>query len=191
VDRRSHPDGAEATMKELCEKNRDKVIDVLNERLTFERAGVKLYDAILANMHKNPSPEVARMLPSMKEHRDHEKEHEEWLEEQIRKLGGDAHGKTEMSELVKAESAGVEQVVCGDKDLAHQMHALLTAELVDNAGWELLLELADDAGDDEARREFRKRLHEEEEHLIFVRRACTAFARRNVLGQTVLLPASP
>ena len=71
------------------------------------------------------------------------------------------------------------------------MHALLTAELVDNAGWELLLELADDADDADARREFRKRLHEEEEHLIFMRRAVVAFARRNVLGQTVLMPASP
>jgi bacterioferritin (cytochrome b1) len=178
-------------MKDLAAKNRDKVIDLLNERLTFERSGVKLYDAILANMRSSSSADVARMLPSMTEHRNHEKEHEEWLEEQIRALGGDAHGKTEMSRLVTAESSGVEEVVLRDKDLGHQLHALLTAELVDNAGWELLLELADDADDAVARREFRKRLHEEEEHLIFVRRAVQAFARRNVLGKTVLMPTSP
>jgi len=181
----------EASMKDLCAKNRDKVIDLLNERLTFERAGVKLYDAILANMRTAKAADVARMLPAMQEHRDQEKEHEEWLEAQIRAAGGDAHAKTEMGELIKAESSGVEQVVTRDKDLVHQMHALLTAELVDNAGWELLLELADDADDAVARREFRKRLHQEEEHLIFVRRAITAFARRSVLGQTVLLPTSP
>jgi len=178
-------------MKQIAAKNRDKVIDVLTERLTFERAGVKLYDSILQNMRASSNPEIARMLPTMKEHRDQEKEHVEWLEAQIRGLGGDAHGKTEMSELVAAESAGVEKVVMHDKDLVHQFHGLLTAELVDNAGWELLLELADDADDAEARREIRKRCHEEEEHLIFVRRAVTAFARRNVLGQTVLLPVSP
>jgi len=178
-------------MKELAAKNRDKVIDLLNERLTFERAGVKLYDAILSNMRTSSSPDVARMLPSMKEHRDQEKEHEEWLEAQIRAMGGDAHAKTEMSELITSESSGVEKVVTSDKDLVHQMHALLTAELVDNAGWELLLELADDADDADARREFRKRLHQEEEHLIFVRRAVGAFARRNVLGKTVLMPTSP
>ncbi len=178
-------------MKELAAKNRDKVIDVLTERLTFERAGVKLYDSIIANMRASSNPEVARMLPVMKEHRDQEKEHEEWLEEQIRALGGDAHARTEMSELITLESSGVEKVVTGDKNLVHQMHALLTAELVDNAGWELLLELADDADDAEARKEFRRRLHEEEEHLLFVRRAVVAFARRNVLGQAVLLPTSP
>jgi bacterioferritin (cytochrome b1) len=178
-------------MKELAAKNRDKVLDLLNERLTFEREGVKLYDAIVQNMQSVSSPEIGRMLPAMKEHRDQEKEHEEWLEDQIRALGGTAHDKTEMSELIKMESSGVSQVVNTDKDLVHQMHALLTAELVDNAGWELLLELADDADDADARREFRKRLHEEEEHLIFARRAITAFARRNVLGQTVQLPTSP
>jgi bacterioferritin (cytochrome b1) len=177
-------------MKELAAKNREKVIDVLNERLTFERASVKLYDTILANMRASSNPEVARMMGPMKDHRNHEKEHEEWLEEQIRSLGGDAHAKTEMSRVIETEASGVEKVVMSDKDLVHQLHGLLTAELVDNAGWELLLQLADDADDADARREFRRRLHEEEEHLIFVRRAVTAFARRNVLGQTVLLPAS-
>jgi bacterioferritin (cytochrome b1) len=178
-------------MKELAAKNRDKAIDLLNERLTFERAGVKLYDVILANLQKAKSPDLARMLPAMKSHRDQEKEHEEWLEAQIRGLGGDAHAKTEMGDLIAAESAGVESVVMRDADVSHQFHALLAAELVDNAGWELLLELADDADDADARREFRKRLHEEEEHLMFCRRAVVAFSRRSVLGQTVQLPASP
>ena len=178
-------------MKRLAEKNRDKVIDALNERLTFERAGVKLYHAILEVAQASNSAEIGRMVPTVKLHRDQEKEHEEWLEAQIRALGGDAHATTEMSALIAEESAGVEKMVTTDHNIVHQMHGLLTAELVDNAGWELLLELADDADDPDARREFRRRLHEEEEHLIFARRAVTAFARRNVLGQTVLLPASP
>jgi bacterioferritin (cytochrome b1) len=183
-------DAEEQAMKELAAKNQDKVIDVLNERLTFERASVKLYDSILANMRSTSNPEIARMIGPMKEHRDQEKEHEEWLEAQIRSLGGDVHAKTEMSLLIETESAGLQRAVLSDKDLMHQLHGLLTAELVDNSGWELLLQLADDADDADARREFRRRLHEEEEHLIYVRRAVTAFARRNVLGQTVLLPAS-
>lgn len=170
-------------MKQLAQKNRDKVIDLLNERLTFERAAVKLYDAIVQNVQKAGGGEAARLLPTLSEHREQEKEHEEWLEAQIRALGGDAHGKTEMSELITAESAGIEKVVSTDRNLVHQLHALLAAELVDNAGWEMLLELADDADDALAQREFRRRLHEEEEHLAFVRRAVTTSARRNVLGQ--------
>ncbi len=131
------------------------------------------------------------MLPTMQKHREEEKEHEEWLEEQIRALGGDAHGRTEMAQLIEAESTGIEQVVQTDHDIAHQLHALLAAELVDNSGWELLLELADDADDTAARREFRKRLHEEQDHLVFARRAVVALARRNVLGQSVIIPAAP
>jgi bacterioferritin (cytochrome b1) len=179
-------------MERLAEKHKDKVIDLLTERLTFERSGVKLYDSILQKMQASTDPQVGRMLGQMREHRNEEKEHEEWLEAQIRKLGGDAHGTTDMSSLVATESKGIEQVVLdGDPSISHMFHALLTAELVDNAGWELLLELADDADDDIARREFRMRLKNEQDHLIFVRRAVVAFARKMVLDQAVPMPTSP
>ena len=64
------------------------------------------------------------------------------------------------------------------------VHALLTAELVDNAGWQLLLELADEADDLEARQAFRRRLHEEEDHLIFTRRLVERLTRKELLGST-------
>jgi hypothetical protein len=179
-------------MKKLAERNRDKLLDLLNERLTFERAGVRLYDTIIGKMKKAGEKEVVgSMLGQMKEHRDQEKEHEEWLEEQIRALGGDAHASSEMADLVERESKGIEEVVADDVELPHLFHALLTAELVDDAGWKLLLEIADDADDDEARRELRRRAHEEEDHLIFVRRVVAAFARRQVLRQNAPMPASP
>ena len=181
-----------AVMDKLAHQHPDKVIDYLTERLVFERDGVKLYDAILAKMRVSGDEEVRRMLDQMQEHRDQEKEHEEWLEEQIRSLGGDAHGTTEMSELVTREAKGIDDVILdGDNEIAHLFHALLTAELADNAGWDLLVTLADEAGDRDARRQFKKRLHEEEEHLIFVRRVVERFARRQVLGEVVAMPTSP
>jgi bacterioferritin (cytochrome b1) len=179
-------------MDKLAQKNRSKVIDVLTERLTFERAGVKLYDAILARLTAEGGPDLDDMQEALKQHRDQEKEHEEWLEEQIAALGGDAHGQTEMSRLTETESQGIEKVILGqDAPLANQFHALLAAELVDNAGWDLLVELADEAGDKAAKKEFKRRLHEEEEHLVFVRRAALRFARRIVLGEQVSMPSSP
>jgi bacterioferritin (cytochrome b1) len=180
----------ERQMKELAEKNRDKVIDVLNERLTFERAGVKLYDRILEVMKQSGDQNVNRMLDEMQEHRDEEKEHAEWLEEQIRALGGDAHARTEHSELVERESTGIEEVVMSDAELPHLFHALLAAELVDNAGWDLLVSLADEAGDREAKREFRKRMHEEADHLLLVRKAVQNFSMQEVLGEDVKMPRS-
>jgi bacterioferritin (cytochrome b1) len=177
-------------MKELAEKNREKVIDLLNERLTFERAGVKLYDRVLEVMRAGGDQNVNRMLDEMQEHRDEEKEHEEWLEEQIRAIGGDAHAQTEHSELVERESTGIEEVVMTDAKLPHLFHALLAAELVDNAGWDLLVALADEAGDREAKREFRKRLHQEADHLIFVRKAVQKFSMQEVLGEEAKMPRS-
>jgi len=170
-------------MEKLAQYNKEKLIDLLSERLAFERAGVKLYDTILAKLDASGvGGGVELFRDEMQGYRDEEKEHEEWLEEQIRSLGGDAHAKTEMADLVERESVGIEQVIAADDLLPHAMHALLAAELVDNAGWELLIELADDADDREARAEFRKRLHEEEDHLIFVRTAMLTFARKDVLG---------
>jgi bacterioferritin (cytochrome b1) len=179
----------ERTMEELARHDRTKVIDLLNERLAFERAGVKLYDRVLEVMRGAAQDEnVARMLPETQRHRDEEKEHEEWLEGQIRALGGDAHGESARSRLVTRESKGIEEVVMSDAELPHLLHAMLAAELVDNAGWDLLAQVADEAGDGKAKREFKKRLHEEEDHLLFVRKAVEKLAFGEVLGEDVKLP---
>ncbi len=177
-------------MEKLARYDAAKVIDVLNERLAFERAGVKLYDRVLEVIRASGDANVQRMLEEMQEHRDEEKEHEEWLEEQIRSLGGDAHAETDKSRLVTRESKGIEEVVMSDAALPHLMHALLAAELVDNAGWDLLVQLADEAGDREAKREFKKRLHQEEDHLVFVRKAVEKLSVAEVLGKEEKLPSS-
>jgi rubrerythrin len=181
-------------MQKLARHNRDKVIDVLTGRLAFERAGVRLYDSIISKVQAAAaqSPQLGRLLEPLKEHRNEEKEHEEWLEAQIRSLGGDVHAKTEMAQLIEIESQGIEKIVFdGDPAISHLFHALLTAELADNAGWDLLVQLADEAGDKEAKRSFKKRLREEEAHLVFARRVMTKLARRDVLGEHVSLPTGP
>ena len=178
-------------MDKLGQKNKDKVIDMLAERLQFERSGVKLYDAVLKKMQSSREPTISKMLDQMQEHRDQEKEHEEWLEECIRQLGGDAKQLTEKAKLVTQESKGIEEVIMKDAEIPHLFHALLAAELVDNAGWDLLVDLADEADDTKAKREFKKRLHEEEEHLILVREAMKKFAAHEVLGEKLQMPTQP
>ncbi len=175
-------------MKELANYDKPKVIDVLSERLAFERAGVKLYDRIIEVMRASADENVNRMLPEMQKHRDQEKEHEEWLEEQIRSIGGDAHTETDKSRLVTRESKGIEEVVMSDAQLPHLFHALLAAELVDNAGWDLLVQIADEADDSDAKREFKKRLHEEEDHLLLLRKVMEKLSFQEVLGEDVKLP---
>jgi bacterioferritin (cytochrome b1) len=178
-------------MGRLADYDTGQVINVLSERLAFERAGVRLYDKILEKMQESGDKNILRMNDAMTEHRNQEKEHEEWLESQIRGIGGDAHAPTELSELVTRESEGIEKVVMSDPELPHLFHALLAAELVDNAGWDLLVQLADDAGDSEAKRSFKKRLREEEAHLTFLRRVMEKFSAQQVLNEQVRMPDSP
>ena len=158
-------------MKKLAESHRDKLIDVLNERLTFERIGVQLYDRILDVTSRSNLEGIDPMIGELRKFRNEEKEHEEWLEAQIRSIGGTAHEDTERSRLVMEESKGIGDVILrGEESLPHMIHALLAAELVDNAGWDLLVQLADEAGDHGAKREFKHRLHQEEKHLLFLRK---------------------
>ena len=53
--------------------------------------------------------------------------------------------------------------------MAQCLQAMLTAELTDNAGWELLIKLADSLGYDDVKTEFETALAHEEEHLLNVR----------------------
>ncbi|HEY6909362.1 MAG TPA: hypothetical protein VI356_08335, partial [Myxococcales bacterium] len=128
---------------------------------------------------------VKALVGQVQAHRDEEHEHEEWLEEQIRALGGDARALSEHAVLARAEAEGVERVMRRDDSIPHDFHALLTAELADNAGWDLLVQLADEFGDSKAKKEFKKRLHEEEEHLLFVRKTLLELTKESVRSPEV------
>lgn len=178
-------------MEKLAQKNKAKVVDLLTERLCFERSGVKLYDKVLERMRASKEPSIRKMLDQMQEHRNQEKAHEEWLEECVRQLGGDDKQMTEHARLTTEMSKGIESVVMNDPQLPHLFQALLAAELVDNSGWDLLVELADEAGDREAVKEFKKRLHEEQEHLVLMREAVAKISAHEVLHEPLELPDSP
>jgi ferritin-like metal-binding protein YciE len=53
--------------------------------------------------------------------------------------------------------------------IAQALSSLLTAELTDNASWELLIELAEQAGHKDMAKEFATALQHEQEHLDMVR----------------------
>ena len=176
-------------MEKLAKKNVGKLIDLLSERLAFERAGVRLYDTLLPRLRHSGDPFFKGLIKKVEHVRDEEKEHEEWLEEQIRALGGDAQEPTEHTVLVMTESEGIERVVRRDENIPHELHALLTAELADNAGWDLLVQLADEFGDSAAKKQFKKRLREEAKHLVLVRDAGLEVMKKDVAAPPPAPPA--
>ena len=165
-------------MKRLIAKHPERVVDYLAERLAFERDSVRLYDALLEQVQEAPEPEL--------------REHASWLQAQLEELGAGSHPATARAELSREETRGFAQVILERKaPLPHLLHALLAAELVDHAGWDLLVALADEAQDGEAQRALHRRRDEEARHLALCRELAERFALQQILDEPLRLPQSP
>lgn len=179
-------------MHKLARNNAALVLDALTARMKFEQNGVKLYDEVIRKIEQSAEARYHVVLDTLRHHRDEEQEHAEWLEKQIRALGGYPEQDTVLSQLETEESKGIESVILdGHNRVLHLLHALLAAEAADNAGWDLLVQLADDTGDLVAKAAFGKRLAEEMKHLAYLREVIHRAADVEILGIETSLPRSP
>jgi ferritin-like protein len=142
--------------------------DKLGERLAFERAGTRLYDALLAKCRA--TPDCGLDIEEVQEHRDEEAEHFALVGAAIQSLGGDPTAQTPSADVSGVEGAGLMQVLTDPKTtVAQALHAILVAEMTDNAGWEELIDLARTAGAKDLVGRFEQALDTEREHLEEVR----------------------
>jgi bacterioferritin (cytochrome b1) len=145
-------------------------LDKLSERLAFERMGTRLYEALLNKCETlgemTPGPTLEQIEHIGRE----ELEHFLLINRTITELGGDPTVQSPCADLAGVTSMGIMQVLTDPRSsLAQCLQALLTAELTDNDGWRLLIQLAENLGHDELKAEFETALANEEEHLINVR----------------------
>jgi rubrerythrin len=170
------------------------LMDKLGERIAFERTGSRLYDALiskclaLSNAGEDLLPPaeslrlegegpVGRELPkgeaaldTLRRIRAEELSHLKLLAETVSSLGGDPTAQTPCADVIAAASAGLVQVLTDPRTTVAQcLNAILTAELTDNAGWELLSELAEKAGQGELVDQFSAALADEQQHLFIIR----------------------
>jgi len=90
-------------------------------------------------------------------------------------LGGDPTAQTPCADATATASMGIMQVVTDPRTtLAQSLNAMLIAELADNAGWELLIALAQEAGKTEIAELFEDAMAEEQEHLVTIKSWLTA-----------------
>jgi bacterioferritin (cytochrome b1) len=102
--------------------------------------------------------------------RSEELAHFQMLCEAMTQLGGDPTAQTPCADVTATASMGIMQVVTDPRTtLAQCFNAVLTAELTDNAGWELLIQLAEQAGESELAGRFLGALAQEQEHLVTVK----------------------
>lgn len=146
------------------------MLDKLSERLAFERMGTRLYEALLNKCETLGETSPGPTLDQIRHIGQEELEHFLLLNQTITDLGGDPTVESPCADVAGVASMGILQVLTDPRTSVTQcLQALLTAELTDNAGWELLIELADGLGFQELKTEFETALSHEEEHLQNVR----------------------
>ena len=140
------------------------LMDKLGERLAFERSGTRLYDALMVKCAAEPSAGIP--AKELKHIRDQEATHFALVGAAIQSLGGDPTAQTPSADVSGVEGMGLMQVLNDPKATVGQaLHAILVAEMTDNAAWEELIELTTQAGNEELVERFTRAHAEEQEHL--------------------------
>ena len=145
-------------------------LDKLSERLAFERMGTRLYEALLNKCETLGEATPGPTLEEIEQIGREELEHFLLINETITELGGDPTVQSPCADVAGVASMGIMQVLTDPRSSMTQcLQAMLTAELTDNDGWQLLIKLADNLGHDERKAEFQAALANEEVHLQNVR----------------------
>ncbi len=148
------------------------LLDKLGERLAFERTAIRLYEALIAKF--DPSDEEALDGPSLEELEeihDDELAHFELIREAIVSLGGDPTAITPSADVASTAQMGLPHVLTDPRTtFAQCLDTVLTAELIDNDGWAMLIYLAEALKHDDLAERFRQALEQEDQHLTSIRR---------------------
>ena len=145
------------------------LLDKLGERLAFERTGTRLYDALITKCEVMLDVDISMTIADLARIRADEARHFLLISDAIETLGGDPTSQTPSADLAGVESMGLVQVLNDPRTtIAQSLHAIVTAELSDKAGWETLIALADEHELNEMVSDFTLALEHEREHLSLV-----------------------
>lgn len=144
------------------------LFDLLGDRIAFERGGARLYESLI---RKAQLAGIGADIVKDLEHIYREElAHFTMLEAMITRLGGDATVQTPSADVSGVIAHGVMQVVADPRTTFVQcLHAILSAELTDNDGWQMLKDFFAAQGYTEQAQQCAQALAEEQEHLVKVR----------------------
>jgi rubrerythrin len=147
------------------------LLDKLGERLAFERQGARLYETFIHKVEATGrGDDNGPTVDELRHICDEELEHFHLLQKAITELGGDATAMTPSADVAAVISQGVVKVACDPRmTIAQTLQAVLTAELADNDGWQMLQQLAAELGQNDLEKQCEKALEQEQEHLQNVR----------------------
>jgi hypothetical protein len=161
---------ATTAMQKLTGRNPEAFIDKLGGRIGFERAGVRLYDALIAKCSMARDTTIRIPIETLWQFRNEELQHFQLASDALRSIGGDPTAQTPCADADGVAGMGLIQVLSDPRtSIAQCLEAMLIGELTDNAAWGLLIEFAKKMGLDDMARDFQVALRHEENHLMRVR----------------------
>ncbi|MFW7380661.1 MAG: ferritin Dps family protein [Oligoflexus sp.] len=172
---------AKTAMQKLSGDRPEVLIDKLGERMAFERTGTRLYELMIIKCEADEETPAALIELLRGIHAEEEK-HFHLLHDIIKSLGADPTAITPSADSMAVMSSGLIQSLSDPRtSVAQGLEALLTAELVDEAGWDLLSKLLDDIGVVQFQKEIEAAMQAEERHLVEVRSWYSTFIRGQAL----------
>jgi rubrerythrin len=178
---------AKTAMDAVAGKKSSVLLDKLGQRLAFERTGTRLYEALLTKLDAQGSWENGPKRHELQELHDEELSHFELLQRAFKELGADPTAQTPAADIDAVASMGILKVLSDPRTtLAQCLESILFAELVDNDGWQMLIEVAQELGHDELVKGFQAASDEEAKHLACVRRWLNEHNVRGARAETRL-----
>lgn len=162
--------GVSTIAKKIQGKDMTVLIDKLSDRICFEASGTRLYDALISKCQLAESLPPGMDLAKVQHLRDEEHEHYLMLKEVIESLGGDPTALTPAANANATATMGLCKVVTDPRTTVLQaLDAMLIAELTDNDGWFLLIDICAALGLTDIAKKFDRALKQEDEHLEYIR----------------------
>lgn len=172
--------GAKAVLGAVKGEKTSVFLDLLGERLAFERTGCRLYEALLVKrLAADPHP--TGPTPADLQHiRDQELEHFRILWRALETMGADPTAVTPGADVVATASSGILAALSDPHTTLNQgLKVILMAELADADSWVLLADMAIELGQSELAADFQRAADQEEEHVVKVR----AWAESSIAGE--------
>lgn len=142
------------------------LMDKLGERVAFERAGTRLYEALIS---KYEDAEDKKSLPDksrLEQFHQEELKHFEVVSQAVKLVGGELPIITPATDVNGSLSMNWMLAITDTRtSFLQALEIVLQAELVDHASWELLIELAERRELPEVATQFQECLNEKEIHL--------------------------
>jgi hypothetical protein len=134
---------AQAAVNIVRGRNATVLVDRLGQRLAFERTGVRLYEGLLATLETYGSWDDGPTASALQQIHDDELSHLTTLRDALIGLGADPTAQTPAADVIGVACSGLLTVVADPRtSLAQSLEAVLLAELADNDGWDLLVQVA-------------------------------------------------